>query len=136
MFVLRKRPAEALWPGLKAGLTTTTLEKIVMAEHRLPQIPTISITTASVILAQLRARQHVKRQLQAKGEKVTHYSARDISVLANQYLADHRAELIPPAIEQARAMILSGAMGKRAATAFKEELKIEQSQVERSVANG
>jgi hypothetical protein len=107
-----------------------------MAEHRLPQIPTISITTASVILAQLRARQAVKRQLQAKGEKVTHYSAKDISVLANQYLAEHRAQLIPPAIEQARAMILAGVLGKRAAKAFKEQLGIEQSKRERSVANG
>ena len=33
-------------------------------------------------------------------------------------------------------MILSGAMGKRAAKAFKEELQIEQSQDARSVANG
>jgi hypothetical protein len=46
-----------------------------MAKDRLPQIPTSRITSASVILAHLRARQHVKRQLQAKGEKVTHYSA-------------------------------------------------------------
>jgi hypothetical protein len=110
-----------------------------MAKHRLPQIPDQAqarITTASVVLSQLRARQAVKRQLQAQGLKVTHYSAKDISVLANQYLADHRAELIPPAIEQARAMILSGAMGKRAAKAFKEELQIEQSQDARSVANG
>jgi hypothetical protein len=110
-----------------------------MAKDRLSQIldqAQVRITTASVILAQLRARQHVKRQLQAKGEKVTHYSAKDISVLANQYLAEHRAELIPPAIEQARAMILAGVLGKRAAKAFKEHLKIEQSRIERNVANG
>ncbi len=49
---------------LKAGLTTTIMDQIVMAKDRLPQIPTIRITTASVILAQLRARQAVKRQLQ------------------------------------------------------------------------
>ncbi len=78
----------------------------------------------------------MKRQLQAQGLKVTHYSARDISVLANQYLAEHRAELIPEAIANARAMILAGVLGKRAAKAFKEQLKFEQSQGERSVANG
>ena len=33
-------------------------------------------------------------------------------------------------------MILAGVLGKRAAKAFKEELQIEQSQRERSVANG
>jgi hypothetical protein len=31
------------------------------------------------------------------------------------YLEDHAAELMPAAIEQARRIILSGAMGKRAA---------------------
>jgi hypothetical protein len=69
------------------------MEKRKMAEanHSLQQIPTIRITTAAHVLAQLRARQAVKRQLQAQGLKITHYSARDISVLANQYLAEHRA---------------------------------------------
>jgi hypothetical protein len=106
---------------------------MAQATNSLRQIQ-VRITTASRILAQLRARQAVKRQLQAKGEKVTHYSARDISVLANQYLAEHREELIPEAIANARTMILAGVLGKRAAKAFKEELGIEQSQGDRSVA--
>jgi hypothetical protein len=106
---------------------------MAQATNSLRQIQ-VRITTASRILAQLRARQAVKRQLQAKGEKVTHYSARDISVLANQYLAEHREELIPEAIANARTMILAGVLGKRAAKAFKEELGIEQPQGDRSVA--
>jgi hypothetical protein len=88
------------------------------ANASLQQIPTIRITTAAHVLAQLRARQAVKRQLQAQGLKITHYSARDISVMANQYLSEHRAELIPAAIVEARRMILSGAMGKRAQRAL------------------
>jgi uncharacterized lipoprotein YajG len=86
----------------------------IMAEPSLAQSPTIRITTAAHVLAQLRARNAVKRQLQALGHKVSHYSARDISVLVNQYLAEHRAELIPEAIAKARAMILRGDFGKRA----------------------
>ncbi|MGO8921349.1 MAG: hypothetical protein ACLQF4_00235 [Xanthobacteraceae bacterium] len=74
----------------------------------------IQITTAAKVLAQLRARQAVKRELQKHGLKVSAYSARDISVWARLYLEDHHEALIPPAIEQARAMILSGDLGKRA----------------------
>jgi hypothetical protein len=45
------------------------------ANASLQQIPTIRITTAAHVLAQLRARQAVKRKLQAQGLKITHYSA-------------------------------------------------------------
>jgi hypothetical protein len=90
------------------------MEQIVMAKDRLPQIPTIRITTASRILAQLRARQAVKRELQKQGLKPAHYSAREITSWSMLYLEDHAAELMPAAIEQARPIILSGAMGKRA----------------------
>jgi cytochrome c553 len=58
------------------------------ANASLQQIPTIRITTAAHVLAQLRARQAVKRQLQARGEKVSLYAARDITALARQYLAE------------------------------------------------
>ena len=47
---------------------------------------TIEITTASVVLARLRARQHVKRELQKAGVKVSNYSAREISSWAQVYL--------------------------------------------------
>jgi hypothetical protein len=97
---------------------------------------TIQLTTASHCLAMLRSRKAVKDQIRKQGLKPTHYSAREISSWASLYLEDHCAELIPPAIEQARAMILSGAMGKRAQKAFIKELQIEQSQSARSVANG
>jgi hypothetical protein len=51
------------------------MDKIVMTKDRLPQIPTIRITTASRILAQLRARKAVKAELQKQGLKADRRSA-------------------------------------------------------------
>jgi hypothetical protein len=89
----------------------------VMATQNLSQIPTqaqLRITTASVVLAQLRARQAVKQQLQRQGLKVSHYAAREITVLARQYLSEHRSELMPDAIETITQWTLRGDFGKRA----------------------
>jgi hypothetical protein len=83
---------------------------------------TIHITTASHCLAMLRARDAVKRELQKQGLKINHYTAREIKGWASVYLDDH-PELIPPAIEQARSLILSGALGKRAARALGAKLE-------------
>jgi hypothetical protein len=96
----------------------------------------IQLTTAAHCLAMLRSRNAVKDELRKHGVKASHLSARDISVWAQLFLEDHRAELIPAALAQARAMILSGAMGKRAQKEFIKHSGIEQSQGERSVANG
>jgi hypothetical protein len=97
---------------------------------------TIQLTTAAQCLAMLRSRQAIKDSLRAYGHKVSDLSARDITSWAQLFLEDHASELIPASIERARAMILSGALGKRAQKAFIKELQIEQSQGERSVANG
>ena len=96
----------------------------------------IQLTTASRALAMIRAKQAVKRELQAQGLKPAHYSAREITSWARVYLDDHAAELMPDAIAQAKRMFLGGVMGKRAQKEFIEELKIEQSQGERSQSNG
>jgi hypothetical protein len=74
----------------------------------------IRITTAAAVLAQMRARQAVKDQLRRKGEKVSRYARRDLTRLAEGWLALHQAELMPDCIARARSMILSGALGKRA----------------------
>jgi hypothetical protein len=100
------------------------------AKGSLHQLPTIRITTAAHALAMLRSRQAVKRQLQAKGEKVAHYAAREITALATQYLSEHRSELMPDAIARARAMILSGAFGKRAARALRAKLESDAQRTE------
>jgi hypothetical protein len=76
------------------------------------------MTTAAHVLAQLRARQVVKDQLRKQGIKVSHLAASEITVLARQYLAEHRSELMPEAIANARAMILRGDLGKRAQRAL------------------
>ena len=99
------------------------------------------IMTAAVVLAQLRARNAVKDQIRKQGLKPSHYAAREITGWANVYLDEH-PELIHEAIENARAMVLEGALGKRAQCALAQAQgvhkisKIEQSRIERSVANG
>jgi hypothetical protein len=93
------------------------------ANASLQQIPTIRITTAARVLAQLRARQAVKRELQKQGLKVSHYTAAEITSWAHVFLDDHHETLIPAAIEEARRMILSGALGKRAARALCAKLE-------------
>jgi hypothetical protein len=92
------------------------------ATASLHQSPQVRITTAAHLLAQLRARQAVKRELQKQGLKASHYSAKEISSWGSVYLEDH-PELIPEAIASARAMILRGDFGKRAARALCAKLK-------------
>jgi hypothetical protein len=55
-----------------------------------------------VAAAMYRARQEIKRQLKARGERVAQLSARDITLLAEQYLAEHRQALM----EEAQAMVM------------------------------
>jgi hypothetical protein len=62
----------------------------------------------------LRSRNAVKDAIRKQGLKVAQYTAREITSWAILYLEDNRATLLPEALAQARAMILSGAMGKRA----------------------
>jgi hypothetical protein len=57
-----------------------------MAKDRLPQIPTIRITTASKVLAMLRARNAVKDELRKHGVKASHLAASEISGWARVYL--------------------------------------------------
>jgi hypothetical protein len=86
------------------------------------QSMTIQLTTASRVLAQLRARNAVKRELQKHGLKLNHFAAKDIASWALVYLDDH-PELFPEAIANARAMILKGALGKRAQRALIETIQ-------------
>jgi hypothetical protein len=108
---------------------------MVEATSSIAQILTIRITTASHVLAQLRARNAVKRELQAQGLKVSHYAAREISSWAQVYLEDH-PQLLDEARPVVEAWLAQGVFGKRAAKAFKEGLLNGQFEGERSVANG
>jgi hypothetical protein len=53
--------------------------------------------------ALFRARNIVKDQIRAEGKKVSHYSARDLTALAEEYVQHHREELtnsVRPWVEQ------------------------------------
>jgi hypothetical protein len=78
----------------------------------------IQLMSAAHCLAMLRSRQAVKSELRAHGLKPSHLSAREITSWAQVFLDDHATELIPEAIANARAMIASGALGKRAQRAL------------------
>ena len=56
----------------------------------------IQFRACVVTLAKLAARNKVKEQIRARGEKVSHYCAREISIMADDYLNDpaHREALI------------------------------------------
>jgi len=87
------------------------------------------------VLAQHRARNAVKAELRKQGLKVSHYAAREISSWAQVYLDDH-PNLIAEAKPVVEAWFAQGVFGKRAQKEFIKYLGIEQSQGERSVANG
>ena len=52
---------------------------------------------AVIVVAKLRARRVVKDQIRAKGLKVSHYTAREISEQAEEYMAAHAEELVAKA---------------------------------------
>ena len=90
------------------------------AASSISQSPTIHITTAAHALSMLRARNAVKEELRKQGLKVSHFAAREITALASQYLAEHRSELMPDAIETITQWTLRGDFGKRAQRAALE----------------
>jgi hypothetical protein len=73
-----------------------------------------SMRAAVMVLARQRAIKEAKHQLQAQGLRPTHLSHRDLLIRADQYLAEHREELIAvvtPIVERWQA---EGFFGKRA----------------------
>lgn len=79
---------------------------------------TIQLTTAAHCLAMLRSRNAIKDELRKHGLKLAQFSAAEITSWAHVFLDDHHETLIPAAIAEARAMILRGALGKRAQRAL------------------
>jgi hypothetical protein len=128
MFVLKSEAASEL-PSPTAS-NHNDAGAIVMAEASIQQKALIQITTAAHVLAMLRARNAVKEELRKQGLKLTEYSAREITSWASVYLDDHRSELMPDAIAQARAMILAGVCGKRAARALRAKLESDAQRTE------
>jgi hypothetical protein len=73
-----------------------------------------SIALATHTLARQRAIKEAKRQLQAQGLRPSQFSHRDLVIRADQYLAEHRAELIAEAKEIVERWRQEGFFGKRA----------------------
>ena len=66
------------------------------ATSSIAQSPTIRITTAAHVLAQLRARNAVKDEMRKHGVRLSEIAAKEISSWAQVYLDDH-TELIAEA---------------------------------------
>ena len=72
-----------------------------------------SMISGVVTIARMRARNAIKRQLRDRGLKVSHFSAKEISVLAEEYFVQH-PELINEAAIVVERLRVEGYLGKRA----------------------
>ena len=77
-----------------------------------------------ITIAHSRARDAVKRELKGRGLKVSHFSAKQISILAEEYFAEHGAELLPDAITTVERWRAQGYLGKRAQRCFVQNLQL------------
>ena len=67
-----------------------------------------------VTIAHSRARDVVKRELKGRGLKVSHFSAKQISILADEYFSQNGAELLAEAVTTVERLRTLGYLGKRA----------------------
>ena len=74
----------------------------------------VSMISGVVTIARLRARDAVKKQLRDKGLRVSHFSAKEISILADEYFTQHEAELLNDAATTVERLRVKGYLGKRA----------------------
>ncbi len=73
----------------------------------------MQMISAVIVIARQAARKVVKEQLRGRGEKVTHYSKKEITILADDYLAQH-PELHDEAVPLVERWRAEGLFGKRA----------------------
>jgi hypothetical protein len=73
-----------------------------------------SMSLATNALALQRAIKAAKHQLSAQGLRPSHFSHRELVIRAEQYLAEHREELIAEAREIVERWQAEGFFGKRA----------------------
>jgi hypothetical protein len=83
-----------------------------------------SMAHATITLARHSALKATKRQLQAQGLKVNHFSRRDLVARAEVYLADHREELIAEAKPIVERWRVEGFFGKRAREAVHKTTEV------------
>lgn len=72
------------------------------------------LDTATITLARQRAINATKTELKGRGLKPSHIPHRDIVVAAEQYLAQHRAELVAEAKQIVERWQAEGFFGRRA----------------------
>ena len=90
----------------------------------------IELTAAGRTRAMQLARNQIKENIRREGFKANQFTAAEIAQWAKAYVEKH-PELIERAMADARAMILSGALGKRAAKALRAKLNNDaQSKIE------
>ena len=95
-----------------------------------PLDPTFYLASGAAALALYRSRQAVKDAIRRKGEKVSAYTAAEITAMAKAYLAEHR-ELIAEARVRIEQWTLEGAFGKRAQRALRADIRSDaQSKIE------
>jgi hypothetical protein len=82
---------------------TITTKGIVMATRSLSPKRALEkmrqYRAAVMTIAHYRAKQAVKAEIRARGQKIAEFSARDIALLAEAYMAQHRDWLITKAAE-------------------------------------
>jgi hypothetical protein len=100
--------------------------KLTIAQH---------LAGATWTRAMMLARQAVKQALHKQAIRLCEVDAKDISSWAQVYLEDHPA-LIADARLAVEQWTMKGVFGKRAQKEFIKHSGIEQSQGDRSVANG
>jgi hypothetical protein len=108
-------PAYALTSHADSKLQPSVGGIMTEASHRLQQAKLLaSMGMATRTLALQRAMWATKRQLQAQGLKVNFFPHRELVSRAEQYLAQHREELIAEASAMVEQWHLEGFFGKRA----------------------
>jgi hypothetical protein len=71
---------------------------------RLPGLPPKKAEYAIrcvIVWARQDAKRRVKDQLKAQGLKVSHWAAKDVTILADDYFEEHREELLAKAADSA-----------------------------------
>jgi hypothetical protein len=89
---------------------------------------------AVIVLALQRSKRAVEAEVRAQGHKLAEYSSRDLRLLAEQYLDQHRAELMAEAKATVERWIAEGVFGKRAQRAWAETESVRKATGLRTLA--
>ena len=80
----------------------TTEVQVLTAKELLAQQ---RLRAATATMARAKAKDKIKQQIRARGGKVSNYSFKELSQLADEYLSAHREELMPQAAAMAEQIV-------------------------------